>query len=82
MLFLDDGSHPSPAGTYLAACTFYAAIFNANPAGLPSKISGTPVALGTGLPDRGRTSVLVDLSPGDAAALQAAAWKAWLAVRQ
>jgi hypothetical protein len=82
VLFLDDGSHPSPAGTYLAACTFYAAIFNANPSGLPSKISGTPVALETGLPDRGMTAVLVDLSPGDAAALQAAAWKAWLAVRQ
>jgi hypothetical protein len=49
---------------------------------LPSKISGTPIALETGLPDRGKTAVLVDLSPGDAAALQAAAWKAWLAVRQ
>lgn len=29
-----DGSHPSTAGTYLAACVFYAAIFIENPEGL------------------------------------------------
>jgi hypothetical protein len=26
-----DGSHPNPAGTYLAACVFYATLFNASP---------------------------------------------------
>lgn len=31
-LFSDD-IHPSPAGTYLAACTFYAAIFHKSPVG-------------------------------------------------
>lgn len=36
-LFYTDGSHPSAAGTYLAACTFYAALFNASPVGLPAK---------------------------------------------
>jgi hypothetical protein len=30
-LWQDDGSHPSPAGTYLAACVFYAAIFRQSP---------------------------------------------------
>jgi hypothetical protein len=35
-LFQQDGSHPSPAGTYLAACTLYATIFHNSPQGLPN----------------------------------------------
>ncbi|MGL5892640.1 MAG: T9SS type A sorting domain-containing protein [Bacteroidia bacterium] len=30
-LFTSDGSHPSPAGSYAAACCFYAAIFRSDP---------------------------------------------------
>jgi len=33
-LWQDDGSHPTGEGTYLAACVFYAAIFDQTPAGL------------------------------------------------
>jgi len=33
-LWLDDGSHPTEKGTYLAACVFYAAIFRKNPKGV------------------------------------------------
>ena len=33
-LFSGDGSHPSMAGSYLAACTFYAAIYQESPIGL------------------------------------------------
>ena len=33
-LWQDDGSHPTSEGTYLAACVFYAAIFDQSPAGL------------------------------------------------
>jgi PKD repeat protein len=33
-LYSTDNSHPSVAGTYLAACTFYATIFEASPVGL------------------------------------------------
>lgn len=33
-LFASDGSHPSLAGSYLAACTFYCAIFHESPVGL------------------------------------------------
>jgi hypothetical protein len=33
-LFTPDNSHPSLAGSYLAACTFYATIFNKSPVGL------------------------------------------------
>jgi hypothetical protein len=35
-----DGSHPSKAGTYLAACVFYATIYNKSPEGLPGSIGG------------------------------------------
>lgn len=34
-LFVPDGSHPSSAGTYLAACVFYATIYGKSPVGLP-----------------------------------------------
>ena len=33
-LWQEDGSHPSEAGTYLAACVFYATIFRESPKGL------------------------------------------------
>jgi hypothetical protein len=33
-LWQDDGSHPTVAGTYLAACVFYAVIFDQSPVGL------------------------------------------------
>lgn len=32
-LYLDDGSHPTVAGSYLAACVFYASLFGAAPRG-------------------------------------------------
>jgi hypothetical protein len=34
VLWQDDGSHPTVAGTYLAACVFYATIFAQSPQGL------------------------------------------------
>jgi hypothetical protein len=33
-LYASDGSHPSPAGSYLVACVFLATLFNTNPVGL------------------------------------------------
>lgn len=33
-LRMEDGKHPTLAGTYLAACTFYATLFNQSPLGL------------------------------------------------
>lgn len=33
-LWQDDGSHPNESGTYLAACVFYAAIYQQSPEGL------------------------------------------------
>ncbi|MCH2228907.1 MAG: PKD domain-containing protein [Crocinitomicaceae bacterium] len=34
-LYTGDGSHPNFAGTYLAACTFYASVFRKSPVGSP-----------------------------------------------
>lgn len=33
-LWLSDGSHPTPAGTYLAACVFFATVFGDTPVGI------------------------------------------------
>lgn len=81
-LFEPDGSHPSPSGTYLAACTFIAALFDTNPAGLPATVTGTPVDLETGQVQAGKAAVLVKLAAGDASVLQQAAWDSWQAVKQ
>ena len=37
-LWQADGSHPAPAGTYLAACVFYAALTSRSPVGLPARL--------------------------------------------
>src|SRR5262249_20860239 len=39
-----DGSHPSPAGTYLSACVFYATFYKQSPEGLPVLNSGLSMA--------------------------------------
>jgi hypothetical protein len=74
-LFDDDGSHPSPAGTYLAACALYASIFDRDPTGLPATFRGPPVDR-SGAPARFGQAVLVDLPAEQARVLQAAAWDA------
>lgn len=76
-LFYKDGSHPSPAGSYLAACTFYAAIFGKNPGGLPAKVGGAPVSRKKEEAGPEKTAVLVDLPPDQAHLLQSAAGAAW-----
>jgi hypothetical protein len=42
-LWQADGSHPTELGTYLAACVFYAAIFDQSPVG-SSYLAGVPLA--------------------------------------
>jgi len=75
-LYYIDGSHPSSAGSYLAACAIYAAIFRKNPANLPAHLSGAPVNLDSELVEADKTAVLVDLPQKVAAELQSAAWDA------
>jgi hypothetical protein len=81
-LFQPDGSHPSPAGTYLAACTFFAALFDRSPIGLPTTVSGAPIDPQTARPVSARRESLVSLSEADAAALQREAWAAWQDVKR
>jgi len=64
-----DGSHPNPTGSYLAACVFYAAIFNRSPEGLPPQLSVNG-------------SMIVNLNPNDAQQLQTIAWQAWKETRE
>jgi hypothetical protein len=60
-LWQDDGSHPSTAGTYLAAAVFYAAIFDASPVGL-SYDAGLPGDQATALRQVANDTVLTDLA--------------------
>ncbi len=62
-LFADSGGHPTPAATYLIACTFYAAIYDKSPVGLPASIT-TP------------KGVTVSVPATDAAQIQQLAWDA------
>jgi hypothetical protein len=71
------GSHPSPAGSYLAGCVFYSAIFHRTPVGLPSKVVGTPVNLDTEKQETGKSVTLVDLNSQEANLLQEQAWRTW-----
>jgi hypothetical protein len=75
-LYVEDGSHPSTAGSYLAACTLYATLFGRSPEGLPPKIVGVPVNLETEQAEPEKSAVLVDLPAEQARALQVAAWAA------
>jgi hypothetical protein len=39
-LYDKDGSHPSLAGSYLAACVFFSVLYNESPAGINSELIG------------------------------------------
>ena len=81
-LYYHDGAHPSPAGSYLAACAIYATIFRASPVNLPARISGAPVDLDTEQVEPEKTTVLIDLPAAVATKLQTAAWNAWRELKQ
>lgn len=72
-LHVADKSHPNPAGSYLAACVFYATIFGKSPERLAARITGTIVEnSGTVTGSQGD---LVNLNKEDAAFLQKIAWE-------
>lgn len=72
-LYVDDGSHPAPAGTYLAACTLYATLFGRSPEGLTATVRG--IATPDGKPE-GPETTLISLPEPTARLLQKAAWQA------
>jgi hypothetical protein len=71
-LFIGDGSHPSPSGTYLAASTFYATLYGKSPVGLSSTSRRTNDQPMPGSP---AGSPAVPLAKELAARLQMAAWR-------
>lgn len=80
-LFQPDGSHPSPAGSYLAACVLYATLTGRSPEGAPAVVRGGTWD-GPGfwakvrhLLPLGETIPLVSLAGEDARYLQRLAWE-------
>ena len=68
VLHQPDKSHPSPKGSYLAACVFYATLFDKSPVGLPSEL-------------RKGTKVLMRLPLDEAKVLQEIAWQTVQSIR-
>ncbi len=68
----EDQSHPSPSGTYVAACVFYATLLGRSPEGLPALRLSTRF----GQSREGAASDISALSAADANLLQRAAWDA------
>lgn len=63
-LWQDDGSHPTVAGTYLAACVFYAEVFHQSPVGVPFN-GGLPHATMELLQQAAAETVLTDQATGN-----------------
>ena len=72
-LHLGDGSHPNAAGTYLAACVFYAVLTGRSPLGAPRELTGAPWNF-AGPIESSAPTILVSLSARDAEFLQNIAW--------
>lgn len=72
-LFVADGSHPSEAGTYLAASVFYATLYGRSPVGLPATSRTTHEQPPHGPP---AGAPKVEITKELAARLQALAWTA------
>ncbi|MDY7225650.1 SGNH/GDSL hydrolase family protein [Hyalangium rubrum] len=79
-LYHQDGSHPSPAGTYLTASALFATLTGRSPVGLASTLTGHPMPEGVLNP--ARTVKLATLSPEEAEPLQRVAWTTYEELRQ
>jgi hypothetical protein len=71
-LYHDDHSHPRAEGSYLAACTLYAACFGAVPAQPPLAITAKPIKV-SGEESADKSQTLLQLSPESARAFREAA---------
>lgn len=74
-LYAKDGSHPSPLGSYVAACLFYATLFGESPEGVPAQVVAHAVSPGGRLAET--TTTLVDLPPEEATWLQRFVWQTY-----
>ena len=71
-LFVADGSHPTPAGSYLSACVIMRTIFSRPCTGLSTTLRGNIINT-RGHREEGREIELINLKPDVAAMLQRAA---------
>jgi hypothetical protein len=77
VLHSNDGSHPSPSGSYLTACVMVHTLLGAKaPETLPARIQGHPVPTNTERVDLTRVIDLISLAPERAEILQKAALEA------
>jgi len=81
ILFHPDGSHPSPAGTYLNASIFYAQLTGASPMGAPAELHGIEMRT-PGVVVSDEVIPLVRLEEDVAAYLQRVAWEIVSASRE
>ena len=68
-LYIEDKSHPTPIGSYLAANVIYQSLYGKNPENLVQKITGNPVE-DDGKVDVAQTAELVTVSKRDAKIIQ------------
>lgn len=73
-MFHPDGSHPSPAGTYLNACVFYVTLTGRSPIGAPTELWGVEMST-PGVVVADERIPLVRLDPEMALYLQTVAWE-------
>jgi hypothetical protein len=75
-LHIWDGSHPTAAGSYLAACLIYSTLTGRSPLGAPAVVQGRPTVVTSEetVVDPSLRVPLVDLPDATAAALQEIAW--------
>jgi hypothetical protein len=81
-LYFADNHHPSKEGSYLTACTVYAAITQHSPKGATTKIKGAPVEEERGIVRAGKAKTLIDLSPTTAFKLQLIAFQSAIPLPQ
>lgn len=76
-LYISDKSHPTAAGSYLAAIVLYTTIFRKSPVGLPAELKGNPVDE-DGRIDLTKTVSLVDIPAKEARLIKVAAWRTYV----
>ena len=69
-IYSEDGRHPSPAGSYLAACVFYVTFYGKSLAGLSRSLFSTQF----GTPSEGPRIAAGVLSTSEAEVIQQTAW--------
>ena len=69
VLHASDGTHPSPIGSYIAACVLLDTLLGKKQTGLAARVSGNPIGSNE-RPDAGRVVDLVNLAPERAEQLQ------------